>query len=518
MSSKKAAVWARVSSMGQGELSPDGQVERVKTKLQEMGFFVPSDCVFKVVWTSLDLDSCSEFQELKRLIESRKIDAVGFLDRDRIEAVGIQRLLFLSDCRENNVEPIVCQGTPFISEPEGQLIEMALALGKERSVRRAQSGAKQGLADRVKLKGLPPTMKSPYGYVWKDSRLVPNNNYSNAQLIWEMALKGLKTKRIGKELYKMGIPSSRGKPMWQPSSIIAILKNPAYAGRVAVLRYEKVEPKQRRKDTYGKTSARMKPRSDWQYLDGLVDEPIITWDQYLAVQERLELNKKYASRNAKRNYLLRGLIECQLCHRHYYGVQRTDQKPAYVCSNAWAQVYGKKCQAKIIPCSTIENEVKIKVRNFLENPEVYMVEAENRMHATNKTEADIEQAIRELIKQHEDTIFQEQRAFRMLSDEAFMREQKLLETRKVWLEEEIKKQKLKLENFKQFSINCESIEIMRKRLQENLDEAGDEDWRMILEALSVKVYVFGDGNWDIEVNVPIFNPVKNNTPWYIFPY
>lgn len=77
---------------------------------------------------------------------------------------------------------------------------------------------------------------------------------------------------------------------------------------------------------------------------------------------------------------------------------------------------------------------------------------------------------------------------------------------------------MKLENFKQFSINCESIEIMRKRLQDNLDEAGDEDWRMILEALGVKIYVFGDGNWDIEVNVPIFNPIKNNTPWYTFPY
>ncbi|GAF90140.1 unnamed protein product, partial [marine sediment metagenome] len=282
--------------------------------------------------------------------------------RPWIEAKGIQRLLFLSDCRENGVEPIVCQGTPFVSEPEGQLIEMALALGKERAVRRAQSGAKQGLEDRVRLKGLPPTMKAPYGYQWKDSMLVPNQNYDNACLLWEMALKWFKIRHIGKELYRMGIASPKGKSTWQPSSIITILNNPAYAGRIAVLRYERVEPKQRRKDTYGKTTARMKPKKDWQYLENLVEEPIITWEQYMAVQERLELNRKYASRNAKRNYLLRGLIECQLCHRHYYGVKRTDQKPAYVCSNAWAQVYGKKCQAKSISCHVIEEEVKSKIR------------------------------------------------------------------------------------------------------------------------------------------------------------
>ena len=150
MGNKIAAVWARVSSVGQQELSPDGQVERVKKRLIDQGFTIPHEYIFKVVWTSLDLESCPEFRTLKQLIRTQKINAVGFLDRDRIEAVSLQRLLFLSECKDNHVEPIVCQGAPFISEPEGQLVELALALGKERSVLRAQSGAKQGFEDRVK--------------------------------------------------------------------------------------------------------------------------------------------------------------------------------------------------------------------------------------------------------------------------------------------------------------------------------------------------------------------------------
>jgi len=496
-------------------MSPDGQVQRVREKLTALGYSILQGNIFKVVWTSLDLESCHEFQELKALIRERRIDAVGFLDRDRIEAIGVQRLMFLSDCKENGVEPIVCQGAPFISEPEGQLIEMALAIGKERSVRRAQSGAKQGLEDRAKLKGLPPTMKAPYGYTWQGNRLVPNADYDNARLMWDMALHGATTKGIGKKLHAMGILSSRGKEYWQPSSVKAILTNPAYAGRVATLRYERRDPTRRYKGTYGKTSAREKPTEEWHFLDGLVEDPLVTWEQFIAMQERLVLNRQYAKRGAKRNYLLRGLIECQLCYRRYYGVKRTDQKPGYVCSNAWAQTYGKRCQAKPIPCDAIEEDVKAKVRSFLEDPDLYLREAEGRIQTVDDMKADLEQSIRKLVSQRDDTITQEQRALRMLSDEAFKREQKLLVTRRSWLDEEIMQRKTRLESLHQAAMNQQSVEMVRHRLQDRLDGATDDDWRFILETLRVRVYAFEDGTWDIEVNVPI--ATSRSTPWYTSP-
>ena len=48
---------------------------------------------------------------------------------------------------------------PFLLDgAEGQLVELALALGKEKSVLRAQEGARDGLRDRARLKGLPPNM------------------------------------------------------------------------------------------------------------------------------------------------------------------------------------------------------------------------------------------------------------------------------------------------------------------------------------------------------------------------
>jgi predicted site-specific integrase-resolvase len=129
-----AAIFARVSTPGQREISLDTQVDRASSKLQAQGYHVPPDRILKVDWTSLDLFNCPQFQMVRKWVLSREIAALGILDRDRLNAQGLQRLLFLSDCKDAGVELVICQGPPIMNEPEGQLVELALALGKERQV------------------------------------------------------------------------------------------------------------------------------------------------------------------------------------------------------------------------------------------------------------------------------------------------------------------------------------------------------------------------------------------------
>jgi len=62
---------------------------------------------------------------------------VEVLDRDRLQAQWLQRLLFLSVCQEYGVSMITAQGLSVLEGPEGQPVELALALGKERLVLRA---------------------------------------------------------------------------------------------------------------------------------------------------------------------------------------------------------------------------------------------------------------------------------------------------------------------------------------------------------------------------------------------
>ena len=81
-----AATWNRTSTDGQRELSLDSQEVRSRQALESRGYRVPPEFVFKVDWTSLDLMSCPEFQQLRRLITGGVIQAVGTLDRDRLQA------------------------------------------------------------------------------------------------------------------------------------------------------------------------------------------------------------------------------------------------------------------------------------------------------------------------------------------------------------------------------------------------------------------------------------------------
>ena len=118
-----AAIWCRVSTSDQRELSLDSQEDAVRKVLEEQGYRVPPEYVLKVDWSSLDLMSCPEFEQLRRLVANGRIDAVGTLDRDRLQAQGLQRLIFLAECRDLSVPLVTVQGPPMLEGGEGQLVE-----------------------------------------------------------------------------------------------------------------------------------------------------------------------------------------------------------------------------------------------------------------------------------------------------------------------------------------------------------------------------------------------------------
>lgn len=62
------------------------QVAAVRKTLESQGYEAPGQYTLKVDWSSLDLMSCPEFQQLRRRIADNMGQAVGTLDRDRLQA------------------------------------------------------------------------------------------------------------------------------------------------------------------------------------------------------------------------------------------------------------------------------------------------------------------------------------------------------------------------------------------------------------------------------------------------
>jgi len=360
---KAGAIWARVSTHDQRETSLPSQVARSMEELAKCGF-TPIH-ILQADWTSLDLYSCPQFQQLRNLITNGDIQALAILDRDRLEAKGLQRLVFLSECKQAGVELVLCQGPPFLDEPEGQLIELALAIGKERSVLRARQGSKDGLYDRVTKYGKPTTYHRIFGYSWdKDTnRLIPNGDYPTLKLIFELLLNGRSYEFVIRELAGRGIPSPNGQKEWNKTGISNIAHNPTYAGRYFALKKVAVEPKKRKGNTYGNSSIIRKPLDQAHYMPNIeVINPPITWEQRGIILDQLARHQKLSQRNARRNYLLRGFIFCSTHRgkngkpRCYHGRPKRDGW-YYVCP----EIGGCKC----LPGPELEQYVKISIASLL---------------------------------------------------------------------------------------------------------------------------------------------------------
>lgn len=366
----RAVVWARVSTDSQAETSLPSQVSRCREKLEAA--FGPTCVVTHVLeedWSSLDLFASPKFQQLRSLIKSRDIDVIAVLDRDRLEAQGLQRLIFLSECKEAGVELAICQGPPIIDAPEGQIVELALAIGKERQVLRARQGSRDGLHDRAVKRGLPITYRSIYGYGWdkQNNRLLPNAQYPNVELIFDLVLnQGWSYQPVINELKRRGILSPGGQPEWNKSTLSGILHNPAYAGRFYALKVRSCEPTQRpKKSKRVNSSQRRLKLEEAHYMPNIeVLDPPIMWEDRDRIDAQLADHQKLSQRNAKNDYLLRGMILCGM----HYGKQGEPRKYhgrphqgsfAYVCP---ASTPADKCHRPFFRGPELDDVAKFSVK------------------------------------------------------------------------------------------------------------------------------------------------------------
>ena len=515
-----AAIWCRVSTHDQRELSLDSQEVAVRKVLEAEGYRVPDHLVVKVDWSSLDLMSCPEFQQLRRWIADGTVQAVGTFDRDRPQAQGLQRLIFLSDCSDQNVQILTVQGPPMLEGGEGQLVELALALGKERSVLRAQQGARDGLRDRARLKGLPPNMANIYGMRWENHRLVPDENYSVARDIWTLALAGWKIMSIANELTRPAVPTPKGKLGWSAYSVRHILRNRTYAGVIEALKTEVVEPKVRKGSTYGKSSRRLRPDDQQICLEGLVARPIVTEDEFEWMGQRLKQNQELALKNNKlRAYLLKGMVGCAVCGARYNGVtvkRRGKEYSYYVCSARWKpKPHVERCRSNTLSVEALEEAVFNMVVDFLHGPEGFGNEMERRRGFSADSEASLVRELDSIKGQETEEHEAESRAFRLaargnVSEAVFDQEIGLIRTRQRWLAEQRQRLEQQLADIRRYSFDPESVEMLRHRLEAKLAAAAPGDRRFVLEAISARVIIQADRTWEIELQVPREVPEPEN--------
>jgi len=130
---------------------------------------------------------------------------------------------------------------------------------------------------------------------------------------------------VARRLNQRQIPSPEGK-RWYANTVGRLLRQPAYQGTAYYNRHQADYHGVGQPRRYGQGVLRFprhtpRPAREWIEIrvPPVVDEAI--WQ---AAQERLEMNSRFAQRNSRRRYLLRGLLVCGTCGHILQGRTQRD--------------------------------------------------------------------------------------------------------------------------------------------------------------------------------------------------
>lgn len=237
-----------------------------------------------------------------------------------------------------------------------------------------------------------------------------------------------------------------------------------------------------------------------------MEQPIITWEQHQWLKSQLHRNKELATRNLHRFYLARGIVRCAEYGESYHCIALPGRSQVYACRAAQR---GNKlgpvcltCQAKRIKCGGLDADLRRRITNYIEAPSTYLGELTTRSQEWRETEASIEASVANLRKEHEQTIREEQRAFRQMSEEAFDRERRLIQAQRSWLSEEIDRKQAELEALRQSTIDQDAVATMVEKLKGGMDTLSEKEWTEVLEILKTEVKVFSHGEYEVIVSAP----------------
>lgn len=356
----RCAIYARVSTrLDSQKDSLESQVSFFENHILEKGWKQTGVYVDEGITGT----STAGRKDLKRLLRDAErelfdivlIKSLSRLSRDTSDSLSIVRTL-----HRHNVD--------VFSSREGMLDdEMVLSVLSAVNQRQSEDtsyNVSWGIAVKSNagiFHGTPP-----FGYdKVKPGRLVPNlDSGGTVKLIFDLYLnKGLGVQAIANYLNEKGIrPSRRKSQKWYDSSVRLILKNRHYTGDLVQGR-TKVDSKDKiHLQEKGYKKRQKIDESDW-IVKLNKHEPLITREQFEAVQEKMsERAKRIFSGKGKKSLFAR-LAFCDDCGK---GMNYRNDRGGYVCST-YQKEGSKKCASHFIPHVYLKEAVIEDLRSLSDN-------------------------------------------------------------------------------------------------------------------------------------------------------
>ncbi len=358
-----------------------------------------------------------QFQQMMIDAKAKKFDKVVVKDVSRFARNTVDLLQSVRELKSYGVQVDFLNNGEVMEGGSEFILTILGAMAQQESANMSKR-VKFG-KDITAKKGRVPNLVFGYDKI-PDERYTLKINEEEAKIVKEIfesyVYKGIGTTKIAWNLNDRGIRTKKTKSKWVQTSIVRMLKNPIYTGRVTNKKSEVTD--------FITGTRKELPEEEWI----VVEKPemrIISDELFNRAQELLEQRSNEFKLNNKREkteYVFSTLIYCKHCGYSFRRIKRKYKAdgPEYirwVCSGRNSMGVNHCPNTTVIDEEELLNAIKIYLKSIIKNKKDFMKAVEKEFEKITKLRENNERSEDSLLKEIEKVTVKKQKYMEMFQNE-----------------------------------------------------------------------------------------------------
>ena len=451
-----------------------------------------------------------QFQQMMIDAKAKKFDKVVVKDVSRFARNTVDLLQSVRELKSYGVQVDFLNNGEVMEGGSEFILTILGAMAQQESANMSKR-VKFG-KDITAKKGRVPNLVFGYDKI-PDERYTLKINEEEAKIVKEIfesyVYKGIGTTKIAWNLNDRGIRTKKTKSKWVQTSIVRMLKNPIYTGRVTNKKSEVTD--------FITGTRKELPEEEWI----VVERPemrIISDELFNRAQELLEQRSNEFKLNNKREkteYVFSTLIYCKHCGYSFRRIKRkyTANGPEYirwVCSGRNSMGVNHCPNKTVIDEEELLNAIKIYLKSIIKNKKDFMKAVEKEFEKITKLRENNERSEESLLKEIEKVTVKKQKYMEMFQNEII----NIQELKKYTnpLNEDIARLEREL---KLITSEIKEKDVLEKELNKTIKTVDDilnnqTITNAMLKTIIDVIEVDSDSN--VEVRLKLLNEIGTNEP------
>ena len=358
-----------------------------------------------------------QFQQMMIDAKAKKFDKVVVKDVSRFARNTVDLLQSVRELKSYGVQVDFLNNGEVMEGGSEFILTILGAMAQQESANMSKR-VKFG-KDITAQKGRVPNLVFGYDKI-PNERYTLKINEEEAKIVKEIfesyVYKGIGTTKIAWDLNDRGIRTKKTKSKWVQTSIVRMLKNPIYTGRVTNKKSEVTDfITGTRKDL---------PEEEWIVVERsemrIISDELFNRAQEILAQRSNEF--KLNNKREKTEYVFSTLIYCKHCGYSFRRIKRKykEDGPEYirwVCSGRNSMGVNHCPNTTVIDEEELLNAIKIYLKSIIKNKKNFMKTVEKEFEKITKLRENNERSEESLLKEIEKVTVKKQKYMEMFQNE-----------------------------------------------------------------------------------------------------